>query len=108
MKTGILRELGLSDNEIKIYLHLLKAGVVTAYDISQKTGIYRVHVYDKLEKLMDKGFVTSLYQGPKKFFQAASPEKIQHYIDEKKKRLEEQEIAVKELLPDLQAMMAAP
>src|SRR3989344_2252644 len=108
MKTGILRELGLSDNEIKIYVYLLKSSTVTAYDISQKTGIYRVHVYDKLEKLMDKGLVTSLYQGPKKFFQATAPEKIKHYIDEKKKKLEEQETAVNELIPDLEAMMAAP
>ena len=70
MDTIILKKIGLTDNEIKIYVTLLKIGSSTAYEISQKTGIYRVHVYDKLEQLMDKGLATYVYQGTKKIFQA--------------------------------------
>ena len=65
-----LRQLGLTENEIKIYLDLLRSGTSTAYDIGKRTSIYRVHVYDKLEQLMDKGLVTHIYQGAKKYFQA--------------------------------------
>ena len=39
MNTSALRKIGLSDNEIKIYLALLKSGTSTAYDIGNRTGI---------------------------------------------------------------------
>ena len=78
MNTEALRKIGLTENEIKIYLDLLKSGTSTAYEIGKRTGIYRVHVYDKLEQLMDKGLVTYVYRGAKKFFQATNPSKIKH------------------------------
>jgi len=108
MNTEALRKIGLTNNEIKIYLDLLKAGSSTAYDIGKRTGIYRVHVYDKVEQLMDKGLVTHIYRGAKKFFQATSPEKIKHYLDDKKRELEEQEGEVSSILPELEAMANLP
>ncbi len=108
MNTSILRKIGLSENEIKIYLHLLKTGLNTAYDISKDTNIYRVHVYDKLEQLMEKGLVTHIYQGSKKYFQATPPDKLKHYLEEKKKILETQEQEIEQILPELQAMTLLP
>src|SRR3989344_3446907 len=40
MDTSLLKRLGLTDNEIKIYIDLLKSGVSTASDISKRTTIY--------------------------------------------------------------------
>ncbi len=108
METSILKRIGLTENEIKIYLILLKIGTATAYDISQKTGIYRVHVYDKLEQLMNKGLVTHVYKGAKKYFQAAAPEKIRQYLEDRKRELELQEQEVEKILPELQAFTLAP
>ncbi|HLD57796.1 MAG TPA: helix-turn-helix domain-containing protein [archaeon] len=104
MEAKILKGIGLADNEIKIYTTLLKTGAITAYELSTKTGIYRTHVYDKLERLMEKGLITHVYQGSKKYFQATSPEKIKHYLEEKKRALEEQEAEVDSILPELLAM----
>lgn len=67
MEISNLKSIGLTENEIKIYLLLLKSGSITAYEISQKTGIYRAHVYDKLEQLIKKGLVTHVYKGAKKY-----------------------------------------
>lgn len=108
MNTSALRSIGLTENEIKIYLDLLKSGSSTAYDIGKRTGIYRVHVYDKLEQLMDKGLVTHIYQGAKKFFQATPPVKIKQYLEEKKKEVQLQEDSVNSLLPELEAMANLP
>ena len=108
MNTSILKKIGLTENEIKIYLDLLKSGVSTAYEIGKRTGIYRVHVYDKLEQLMDKGLVTHVFKGAKKFFQATSPEKIKHYLEDKKRDLENQEEEVNLLLPELEAISNLP
>lgn len=103
MDTRALQRLGLTGNEIKIYLCLLKAGAQTAYTLGQKTGIYRVHVYDKLEQLQAKGLVTMVYRGATKVFMAAPIAKIQHYLEEKRQELEAQEQEINDLLPELEA-----
>jgi sugar-specific transcriptional regulator TrmB len=108
MNTDILRKIGLTDNEVKIYLDLLKSGLSSAYDIGKRTGIYRVHVYDKLEQLMDKGLVTHVFKGAKKHYQATAPEKIQQYMEEKKRTLESQEQELNSILPELEAMTRLP
>lgn len=108
MNTLPLKQIGLSENEVKIYLALLKSGTLTAYELSKKTGIYRVHVYDKIEQLMDKALVTHVFKGAKKYFQAAPPEKIKQYLDDKKKTLERQEQDIEQLLPALNALLWIP
>ena len=87
---------------------MLKIGSNTAYEISKKTGIYRVHVYDKLEQLMNKGLVTHVFKGAKKYFQATNPEKIKHYLEDKKRNIESQEEEVNLVLPELKAMTLLP
>ena len=84
----ILKKIGLTENEIKIYLDLLKSGSSTAYEISKRINIYRVHVYDKLEQLINKGLVTYIYKSSKKHFQATNPSKIKDHLEEKKKEIE--------------------
>lgn len=104
MDTSILKKIGLTDNEIKIYLILLESGSSTAYEIGKKTGIYRVHVYDKLEQLMDKGLVTYVYKGAKKCFQSTPPSKIKQFMEDKKRELESQEQKIDLILPQLEAL----
>ncbi len=108
MDTDALRSLGLTENEIKIYLTLLKVGSTTAYDLAKRTGIYRVHVYDKLEQLMDKGLASYVLKGSKKYFQAAHPDKIKDYLDEKKRELKEKEENISKILPELVALTNLP
>jgi sugar-specific transcriptional regulator TrmB len=108
MNTEILRKIGLTENEVKIYINLLKLGSSTAYEIGKNTDIYRVHVYDKLEQLMSKGLVTHVYKGAKKYFQATEPSKIKHYLEDKKRELQVQEDQVNSILPELEAMAKIP
>ncbi|RLE45719.1 MAG: TrmB family transcriptional regulator, partial [Candidatus Methanomethylicota archaeon] len=37
----VLREMGLSKNEIKVYLTLLKLGSANVGDITKKSGVHR-------------------------------------------------------------------
>lgn len=103
-----LRKLGLSENEIKIYLTLLKIGSSTSYEISKKTGIYRVHVYDKLEQLMNRGLVTYVFKGATKHFQATHPNSLKQYIEDKKSELIQQELAIEAILPELEELRKTP
>lgn len=108
MDTTILKKIGLTDNEIKIYIALLQSGASTAYELSQKTGIYRVHIYDKLEQLIDKGLATYVYEGSKKFFRPTAPIKLKQYVEDKQKELDLQKNEIENILPKLKSIYNTP
>ena len=57
MDTKILKEAGLTEGEIKVYLGLLELGLSTTGPIIEKSRIARSIIYQILEKLMQKGLV---------------------------------------------------
>ncbi|MFH1053572.1 MAG: helix-turn-helix domain-containing protein [Candidatus Woesearchaeota archaeon] len=85
----VLKEIGLSRNESRIYLALVKMGSSTATQIIKKTNLHRANVYDTLEKLHEKGLVSSISKINIKHYQAASPNKILSIIKEKEQRIQE-------------------
>ena len=90
-----LRELGLTDNEVRIYLLLLRQGMMNPSDISQKLGLHRGYIYDALERMQEKEAVSSIFKENKKYFQATSPENL---IELLKLRLEGFQKIVPELM----------
>ncbi|MEK6836533.1 MAG: helix-turn-helix domain-containing protein, partial [Nanoarchaeota archaeon] len=89
-----LKEFGLSDNEIKIYIELLKTGATTANRISKLTGVKRSTTYDNLNLLANKGLVSSIIKEKVIYFEAIDPKKIMRLMEEKKEKLSK---VVKEL-----------
>jgi len=89
-----LKELGLSDNEIKIYIELLKTGTTTANRISKLTGVKRSTTYDNLNLLVNKGLVSSIVKDKVIYFEGIDPKKIMRLMEEKKEKLNK---VVKEL-----------
>ena len=79
-----LRSIGLSQNEIKIYLALLELGPSLMGKICGKTKIHRRNVYDSIEMLKDKGFVSSTIINNRNVFEAVNPKRILDMLDEKK------------------------
>lgn len=96
-----LEEIGLTKNEIKIYLALLELGLTTSGFIIKKTRIHTSKVYDGLERLSEKGLVTYIIKANIKHFRAVSPDRLLDFLEDKKKRLEEQEKEVKSILSEL-------
>ncbi len=88
MSLEILRKIGLSDGEIKIYSTLLDFGISPINKIHEKTGIERRNIYDILNKLIERGLVTYIVENKKRYFQITHPNKIIGYIEEKKHELE--------------------
>lgn len=101
MNKELLKQLGFLDAEIEVYKALLKLGPSMVSRIHQETGLHRTHIYDLLEKLREKGLVSTFIQSGKKHFQAAQPSNILSYIEEKKE-------AVKEFLPELEQLLKLP
>ncbi|MEK6825670.1 MAG: helix-turn-helix domain-containing protein [Nanoarchaeota archaeon] len=97
----VLREIGLSDNEVSIYLSLLELGEVLASRIGEKARMNRTQTYDILESLIAKGLVSYVIKENRKYFSAVTPERIEEYLQEKKKAIQEQEKKLKGILPRL-------
>ena len=87
--TASLREFGLSENEIKIYIALIKAGETTAQSIAKNADIPRTTAYHLLEGLIQKGLVSFIVKESKKYFQATNPKKLVSILEEKKKLMQE-------------------
>ena len=101
MDISILKESGLTDGEIKVYLALLEIGSSTTGPIVEKSGVSRSIIYQILEKLMQKGLVSKIIKEKTNYFQATEPNKILEYIDKREKEVEENRRKVESLLPEL-------
>lgn len=100
MKQEQLEQAGLSPNEAKCYVALLKLGSASANELSRKSGVHRVSVYDALRGLREKGLISQIMKANKLLFEAGSPEKITEIINEKEEQLEQAKKIVPELLLD--------
>lgn len=72
----LLKSLGLTDNESKIYLELLKNGTQTASSVSSNTQIHRRNVYDALAKMTKKGFVFEAVNSVGTIYKPCDPDQI--------------------------------
>jgi len=97
MKQELLEIAGLSPNEAKCYRALISLGSASANEISRKSGIHRVAVYDALRGLREKGFISQISKTNKMLFEAANPSIIKDIIEKKQNELEK----VKSIIPTL-------
>lgn len=95
MNIDILKEIGLTEIEIKIYLMLLKEGSSLASDIAKKTGTHRRTIYDAIERLIEKGLVSYIKTNNRRYFEAVDPARLSEILKEKEENL-------KNLIPELE------
>ena len=95
MDLSIFREIGLSENEISIYLASLEIGVSTTSDIANKVKLARTTTYSILKSLKDKGFMGYVIKSGVKYFNAIPPKEILEKLKDREKRL-------KDLMPELE------
>ncbi len=101
-----LIKLGLNKNEAKVYLILLKRNAGSAGELIKQSNFHRNIVYDNLEKLIEKGLVSFIFEGRTKIFKA-NPlysftdflEREQEILNEKKEIAEKIKKSAKELFP---------
>lgn len=89
-----LKDIGLTDIESKVYLILLKTGPSKTGIIIKKVGLHKATVYQTLERLIEKGIVSYIFEGNVKIFQAANPKIILSQLEEKQNNF-------KKILPEL-------
>jgi len=83
-----LVELGLTDSEAIIYLALLEQGSSLVGSIIKKTGLHRATTYQILERLKEKGLVSSIIVEKKQHFAAVSPKEFSTLLKEKEEQFQ--------------------
>ncbi|USN45057.1 MAG: hypothetical protein H6502_03265 [Candidatus Woesearchaeota archaeon] len=101
MFESVLKEIGLTNAEIKIYLALLQKGPLTKTPLVNESKISGSKVYEVIEKLTTKGLISSTSKNNVKQFDAAAPSKIIDYLHRKKESIQRVEEEVNDLLPQL-------
>lgn len=97
MLVSILRQIGLTENQAKIYLASLELGETTIKEIAQKSGIKRTTIYDFMDELVNSGIIKQTIHGKKKKFIAVDPKELEILL---KKR----EALLAQILPALNLM----
>ena len=92
--SNALKEYGLSDNEIKVYITLIKTGESTVQNIANNANLPKTTIYHILESLEQKALVGFIVKESKKYFQVSKPQTLIEQIEEKKK-------IIQEIIPEL-------
>jgi predicted transcriptional regulator len=82
-----LKELGLSDGQIAVYSACLELGIASLNELHEKTGIERRNIYDILNKLIEKGFISYIEEKGKRTYQCTHPNKIKEEAEAKQQAL---------------------
>ncbi len=78
-----LRNLGFTDNEIKIYLTLFRIGKAKAGRIAKECALERTSTYNALKRLQEKGVIASVIEGKTRIFSHGPPDKLLDMLNEK-------------------------
>jgi sugar-specific transcriptional regulator TrmB len=92
-----LAQFDLVGKKADVYLAVLELGSGTVIEIARKSEVKRTTVYDILLDLEKSGLIYQTSKGSKRLFVAEDPEKL-------KKKLEERERMLNEMLPQLRSL----
>jgi len=99
----VLKELGFTDGEIKVYFALFELGETTVGPISKKSGVTHAKVYPILAKLIQKGLASYVIKEGRKHFSATTPHSLLEFVDKKVRDLEDEKQDIEKIIPTLLA-----
>jgi len=85
----LLKSIGLCQNEIEVYLDLLKNRASTAYSVAQRINQHRANVYEAVRKLQQKGFIVEIQDQNRKLYQTKEYTAIEEYLSQKQAEFKE-------------------
>lgn len=87
MYTELFQDLGLAQNEARIYETLLREGESPVGRIATESKVHRRNVYDSLNRLIEKGLVFEIIQHRENHYKAVDPNKLSDVLQEKQQQL---------------------
>lgn len=101
MDLEILKEIGMTNGEIRVYLALLDLRSSSTGQIINKSKITSSKVYLILERLEQKGLISHIIKNNVKYFQVGDPKRLLDYMEEKKAIVDKETDEIKKLIPFL-------
>jgi sugar-specific transcriptional regulator TrmB len=102
MDKQMLREIGLSEGEIKVYLALLKIGEAKKTELAKESGVSSSKIYEICSRLQKKGIVGTIIKDKKTHFQAMEPKRLLDFFNEKTSKIENQKKELEKVIPLLE------
>lgn len=99
-----LFNLGLSEEEVIVYLSALEHGSATALELARNTGIPRTTVYLLIDSLLGKQLLSHSSDEKKKSYFPASPDELVKMAQHKKEKMQETLHSMRADLPQLHAL----
>jgi len=94
----MLQKLGLSKNEIRVYIFLARSRERKASEVSEVLGLHRTETYRVLRELEKRGLVSSVFEKPLKFIGTPFERAIEALIEAKKFRIQRLEKKKQDLI----------
>ena len=94
----MFQKLGLSKNEIRVYVYLARSRERKASEISEALSLHRTETYRILRDLEKRGLVSSVFEKPLKFIATPFERAIDALIEAKKLRIRRLERKKKDLI----------
>lgn len=91
----------LTSGESKVYLSLIELGSSSVGNIIKKSRVSHSKIYDILERLSQKGLVSSSINNGKQYFSAADASRLKALVDEEKNKIQETERTLEPLIKQI-------
>jgi len=99
-----LKHLGLTQEEIELYLVALEQGYATVLEFARKTNIPRTTVYLLIDSLIEKKMLSQIIEGKKKRYIPVAPDILIERAQKQKEQINETIISLRQDLPQLAAL----
>lgn len=76
----LLKTLGFTDSESKLYLVSLEMGEATVQELAKKANISRVTAYAVVDSLMKSGLMSTIQKGKRRLFLAEAPDRLTSFM----------------------------
>ncbi len=92
---------GLSEKEARVYIASIKLGKSSIQKIAKLSKVNRATTYVLIDILIDRGLMTTVTEGKKRYFSVESPAKLSLLYQKERNDLSRKEIALRYLVPQL-------
>ncbi|MEI6581027.1 MAG: helix-turn-helix domain-containing protein [bacterium] len=92
-----IKELGLEENEARVYLASLSLGGTTVLKLSKLSEVKRTTIYEIIDSLERKGLMKKEIHGFKTLYSAEHPERLENSLEAKK-------VLLSKMLPELEGL----
>ena len=99
-----LKDLGLTTDEVCIYLSLLELGSMTISELSRRSGVERTALYRNLPSLQQKQLIMSEEDNKRSIITALPPDRFLQVLEEERLRLNKLESRKTEFMSEIQRL----